>query len=307
MISWLLLTAIYIVMISIIICSVSRNELLTVSENIRKTIGVPHEIIAFDNNQLQKGICEIYNMGARQAKYDVLCFMHEDIEMQTVGWGEKLVELFKNNPAFALLGIAGGGYKSLAPSSWYNYHLQENGGFYCNLIQGYKHTGRNDSLDYQNPRNELLSRVACVDGCWFSVRKSAALKYPFDEKLLKGFHGYDIDFSIAINQEFQVAVTFEILLRHFSEGNFNRKWMDEICKVHKKWGAVLPLNIDKIPESHLKRIERHAYEVFLQEQIDNDRYSKWYLIKLIWSTRRSRIATFSFPYKLMIRLLKMNK
>lgn len=72
-------------------------------------------------------------------------------------------------------------------------------------------------------------------------------------------------------------------------------------------GAVLPLNIDMIPESHLKRIERHAYEVFLQEQIDNDWYPKWYLIKLIWSTRRSRIATLSFPYKLMIRLLKMKK
>lgn len=294
-------------MISVIICSADPAELLTVKANITKTIGVVHEIIAFDNRDASKGICERYNEGVRRAQYDILCLMHEDIEMQTIGWGEKVIEIFEKNPAMALLGIAGGGYKSLTPSSWYNYHLQENGGFYCNLIQGYKHTGRDDMADYRNPRNELLSRVACVDGCWFCVRRSAALKYPFDEKLLKGFHGYDLDFSIAINQEFEVAVTFEILLKHFSEGNFNRKWLDEICKVHKKWSAALPLNIDNIPENHLKRIERHAYEVFLQEQVDHESYSKWYLIKLIWSTRRSRIATISFPYKLMIRLFEMKK
>nr|WP_295925135.1 glycosyltransferase [uncultured Dyadobacter sp.] len=294
-------------MISVIICSANPAELLAVKANIARTIGVVHEIIAFDNRDGRKGICELYNQGAQRAQYDILCLMHEDIEMQTIGWGQTVVKIFGKNPVLALLGIAGGGYKSLTPSSWYNYHLQENGGFYCNLIQGYKHTGRGDMADYRNPRNEQLSRVACVDGCWLCARRNAALKYPFDEKLLKGFHGYDLDFSIAINQEFEVAVTFEILLKHFSEGNFNRKWLDAICKVHEKWSGVLPLNIDNIPEEHLKRIERHAYEVFLQDQVDNAQYSKWYLIRLIWSTRRSRVATISFPYKLIVGLFKMKR
>lgn len=294
-------------MISIIICSANAVDLFQIKWNIGRTIGVPYEIIAFDNSDGQRGICEVYNEGARAAKYEMLCFMHEDIEMKTVGWGGKILEIFESNPKLGLLGIAGGGYKALAPSSWYNYYLQENGGFYCNLIQGYKHTGKPEMLDYRNPKNEHLSKVACVDGCWFCSPKHIALKYGFDEKLLRKFHGYDLDFGIAISREFEAGVTFEILLKHYSEGNFNKSWMDEILKVHKKWSAVLPVNVDNVPENHLKRIERDALEVFLQQSVDQERYSKWELIKFIWTTRHSRVATFSFPYKLMIRLFKMKK
>jgi glycosyltransferase involved in cell wall biosynthesis len=294
-------------MISVIICSANAADLLQVKINISRTIGVPHEIIGFDNSNGQKGICEVYNEGARAARYDMLCFMHEDIEMKTEGWGGKVLEIFDANSNLGLLGIAGGGYKSLAPSSWYNYYLQENGGFYCNLIQGYKHTGKADMLDYRNPKNEKLSRVACVDGCWFCTRKHIALKYQFDEKLLTKFHGYDLDFSIAISRDFEAAVTFDLLLKHYSEGNFDQQWTNEILKIHKKWSAVLPVNVDRVPETHLKRIERHAFEVFLQHSVDQEHYSKWELVKLIWTTRHSRVATLSFPYKLIIRLLKMKQ
>jgi glycosyltransferase involved in cell wall biosynthesis len=292
-------------MISIIICSANEEELAKVSENIRGTVGVAHEIIAIDNRKEQRGICEIYNEGAQRARFDLLCFMHEDIELLTAGWGVRVLDIFCQNPAIGLLGIAGGGYKSLTPSSWYNYHLQENGGFYCNLVQGYKHTGRDETVDYRNPRGELLSQVACIDGCWMCTRREVVRQFPFDEKLLKGFHGYDLDFSIAVNQRYQVAVTFEVLLKHFSEGNFNQTWRTQILKVHKKWAHLLPLNIDGLADSSLKRIERHAYEVFLQQAVEEKWFSKWQLIRLIWTTRRSRVATLSFPYKLMLRLRKM--
>jgi hypothetical protein len=294
-------------MLSVIICSANAVDLSLVKKNIERTIGVPHEILGFDNSAAGKGICEIYNEGTRQAKYDVLCFMHEDIEMLTEDWGGKVLDIFENNEKLGLLGIAGGGYKSLAPSSWYNYHLQENGGFYCNLVQGYKHTGKPETVDYRNPKSERLSQVACVDGCWFCTTRKVALRYPFDQELLRKFHGYDLDFGIAISAEFEAAVTFDILLRHFSEGNFNNDWMDEILKVHQKWSSVLPINIDKVPESHLKRIERHALRIFLQQCLNDDLYTKWELLKLIWSTRHSRVASFSFPYKLMVKLLRMRK
>ena len=294
-------------MISVIICSVDPAELEAVSKNISETIGVPHEIIGIDNRLSGKGICAVYNEGVRLAKYSVLCFMHEDIQMKTTGWGSKVLELFGQNNRLGLIGIAGGGYKSLAPSSWYNYYLQENGGFYCNLIQGYKHTGKSEMHDYRNPRNEQFARVACVDGCWFCTQKDIVQKYPFDNKLLTKFHGYDLDFSIAISREYEAIVTFNVLLKHFSEGNFNKTWMDEILKVHKKWSSVLPVNVDKLPEAHLKRIERDALEVFLQQRVNAEDYPKSELLKLIWSTRKSRVATFSFPFKLMRKFLKMKK
>lgn len=291
-------------MISVIICSARAKDLELVSENIKETIGVPYEIIGYDNSAGEKGICEVYNKGTRRAKYDILCFMHEDVEFRSTDWGSKVASLFIDNPECGLIGIAGGGYKSLTPSGWYNYHLQENGGFHANLIQGFRHTGAPEEQAYKNPDEFALSRVACIDGCWMCTRKSVAQKYPFDETLLKGFHGYDLDFSLSVNQRFQVIVTYEILLHHFSEGNFNKEWADEVMKVHKKWAHVLPVNVAGLKENDLKRIERDAYLGFLQRSLDTG-YSYMQLLSLIWTTRRSRVATFSFPYKLMISLMKM--
>lgn len=292
-------------MISIIICSANANDLKLVRENISATIGIPYEVIAFDNSAGSKGICEIYNQGTKQAKFDILCFMHEDISFRTVNWGKKVLSIFDGNEETGLLGIAGGGYKSLTPSSWYNYHLQENGGFYANLIQGFKHTGKPDQHEYRNPKTESLSRVACIDGCWMCTRKTVAKRYPFDDKRLKKFHGYDLDFSIAVNQKYQVMVTFEVLLQHFSEGNFNSTWMDEIVKVHKKWGGFLPINVDGPAENKLKQIERNAMERFMRESLDAGRYTKSQLAAMIWNMRSSRIASISFPFKLLQKLYKM--
>ena len=131
-------------MISIVICSANKEELGQVSENIRNTVGVVHEIIAIDNRTAGRGICEVYNEGARRARFDILCFMHEDIEMRTAGWGAKVLDIFNQNPQLGLLGIAGGGYKSLAPSSWYNYFLQEAalaGGVYRRVLDVYAQGG----------------------------------------------------------------------------------------------------------------------------------------------------------------------
>src|SRR5690349_21085161 len=143
-------------MISVIICSADPVELQLVKENIATTIGTVHEIIAFDNAHAEKGICELYNEGAKQAKNDILVFMHEDIEMKTADWGVKVLEIFNANPNLGLMGVAGGGYKSVVPSSWYNADLEINGGFYCNLIQGFKYSGRESFLDYRNAKNEKL-------------------------------------------------------------------------------------------------------------------------------------------------------
>jgi hypothetical protein len=284
-------------MISIIICSADAKDLLIVTKNIDETVGVPYEIIAVDNSDGKRGICEIYNEGARKAKNEILCFMHEDIAFKTPDWGVKVVELFSENTKLGLIGVAGGGYKSVVPSSWYNADLEMNGEFYCCLIQGFKYAGRPDLYDYRNPKNEKLSRVACIDGCWMSTTKSIALKYPFDEKLLKNFHGYDLDFSLSVNQEYQVAVTYEILLKHFSDGNFGQTWMKDTLKLHKKWSWILPVNTDKLEEKTLNRYERRAFKIFFKRMLD-DGHSYSQLVTIIWNSRRSRI----FPPKILFKV-----
>lgn len=254
-------------MISVIISSAHPATLTQVNKNIEATISVPFEIIAFENIDGAKGICEVYNEGARRAKYDILCFMHEDIEMKTADWGSKVIAHFDDNPLLGLLGIVGCSYKSKSPSGWVCYGSRKI--LHYNYIQTFKHKKQPVEHHYLNPDNATLSKVATIDGLWFCARKSVSLEYPFDEGLLKGFHGYDMDFSLAVNQKYEVAIAYDILLNHFSEGNFKQDWIMETLKVANKWKDHLPLNVAGLDKKESTRVEVRTYENLIKKMLHN--------------------------------------
>lgn len=67
-------------MISLIVCSRSPSCPDSFSKHIETTIGeLPYEIIWIDNSNNQRNICQAYNYGLSKARYDYLCFLHEDI------------------------------------------------------------------------------------------------------------------------------------------------------------------------------------------------------------------------------------
>ncbi|UKT63814.1 glycosyltransferase [Pedobacter mucosus] len=248
-------------MISIIIASVQESFLKNVTLNIQQTIGVEFEVISYDNSKGELGLCEIYNLGAKQAKYDLLCFMHEDVDIKSQNWGLIVAEIFKNKQT-GLVGLAGSTYKSIAPSGWFC-----NGGpqkiNYINLLQRYKFDEADTFHHLQNPKGENLSEVIAVDGVWFCTRKAAVLKYPFDALTFKKFHCYDIDFSLSIRAEYKTYVTFEVLLAHFSEGNYDRTWVEETLKLYDKWNKILPIDIEGLSKKDIKVSEKHAFRFFL--------------------------------------------
>jgi len=254
-------------MISIIICSADADNLNAVLQNIKETIGIEHEIIAFDNSLAKKGICEIYNLGIRKAKYDLICFMHEDISIKTSDWGSLVNQIFSKDPGIGIIGVAGGGYKALAPSGWYCVEFENSDISFQNILQGYKEAVKDPVHAYDNPRNEKLSEVVCVDGVWFCTRKSIAEQNLFDEKLLKRFHGYDLDFCLNVFGKYKISVTYDILLEHASEGNFDKSWLDEILKVHKKWNRYLPLTISNVSEKEIYLTEKRAIKNLIDKML----------------------------------------
>ncbi len=86
------------------------------------------------------------------------------------------------------------------------------------VVQSDKKSSDESFLAYSNLKNVSLAKVVTLDGVWFCTRKDIALEFPFDGETLKRFHCYDIDFALSV---FQVAVTFDILIQHFSTGSFN--------------------------------------------------------------------------------------
>ena len=281
-------------MISIIIASTSKSLLNDISENINETVGVAFEIISFNNAQGEKGLCELYNTGARMAKYDVLCYMHEDINIRTKDWGRIVTDAFKDNSNLGLVGIAGSVYKAISPSGW---HSNSENTERTNIIQTFKFSNKREMHHIRNPLNEKFSKVSCIDGVWFSTLKKIVLENPFDEETFKGFHAYDIDFSLQVGRKYDVNVRFDILLQHFSEGNFDKNWMLEVIKLHHKWNKILPIKTADFDIDNQLLIEKRTFKDFVDKALKFG-INKIELLKLLWA----KDGIYRHNFKLFLKL-----
>ncbi|MCH7396452.1 glycosyltransferase family protein [Belliella sp. DSM 107340] len=244
-------------MISIIVCSVRKDQLEQFQSNVSETIGVPFELISIDNTIDPKSITQVYNEGAKLAKFETLCFVHEDVAFKTKNWGQNLVNFFNSNQKAGLVGIAGCAYKPKMPTGWGCQGL-EGLLIKINLIQHYKHKNQKPTLHFLNGGNDLHARVACIDGVFMATRKKVVEEIPFDNDL-KGFHGYDIDFSIRVNARYEAYVAFDILLEHFSEGSFDQYWFENIIYIHDKLRGSLPLNPLNLTKKQMVTCEKRSF------------------------------------------------
>ncbi|MBP8067249.1 MAG: hypothetical protein KAY27_01685 [Pedobacter sp.] len=289
-------------MISIIIASVKEDLLANVSQNIRDTIGVEFEIISFDNANGKYGLCELYNIGAQRAKFDHLCFMHEDIKMKTKDWGKVVLEHFSNCPKLGVLGVAGSTYKSSAPSGW-GIGNEPNTELY-NYLQSFKEENKPSIHAYLNRTKVKLQNVATVDGMWFCTTKKIALRHGFDEKLFRGFHCYDLDFCLNVGRAFDISVTFNILMEHFSEGGYNKQWFIETLKFQEKWQYMLPKSVATISNRTKRTIEKRAY-LILFERLINLGFEKEYIRKFLKFDKRNTNMNLWLYIKLKYYLTRL--
>lgn len=254
-------------MITVIVASANKALFQQLKQNIEATIGVPFELLCFDNQDGKRGICQIYNEGIRQAAYDLLCFMHEDVLIQTMQWGQIVAGIFNRNKDLGILGIAGSSYKSLTPTGWLSYSGIETE--YSNLIQSFKFSDNKTMHHLKNRGAKQLATVASVDGVWLCVPKKIAAATGFDEHTFRRFHCYDIDFCLSVGCHKTIAVTFDILLHHFSEGNFDRTWILEVLKLHKKWAHHLPVYTEDFTPKQIFQIEKQSFRHFIKTLIAN--------------------------------------
>ena len=294
-------------MISVIICSVNPQLLNNVTANIKSTIGVPFEIIAIDNRNTGKGICKVYNEAAEKAMYDFLCFVHEDVIFHTKAWGGVLIQLLKDL-SNVLVGVSGAVYKSDIPGSWVacqEIHYR------ANTLQHIIGLAKPGTATY-NPLQEKYSKVAVIDGVFMGTRKSLWSLHKFDDKLLNGFHAYDLDFSLSLGTSGSICVSHEILLEHFSEGSFSSLWLHDTIQIHKKWKNSLPCN--KLHPSKRDRDSDYISCVALLSHLlkqNNNRLKviQYYLLLNACFFRRNRLRFTKsvFCYLFGLQIITNNK
>ena len=234
-------------MISILICGYNPQFEKEIKSNIHETIGCEHEVLYFKNTE-KRGLAEVYNLLKVQAKGEIVCFVHEDVEFMTKYWGKEVNKIFSETQNIGILGIAGGKYVSK------NFIAIKQ---VQHLIQGYK-SGEKQEI-YLKRYNNDLEPVINLDGVLLIVNKEVALKFDFDEKVLKGFHGYDIDFCLQVSQSYQNYFTSKVLIKHFSEGNFTPDWKETLEKLRRKWQDRLPFFTKGL--SYLER-EFYEYKIY---------------------------------------------
>jgi GT2 family glycosyltransferase len=149
----------------------------------------------------------------------------------------------ETDPVIGLIGIAGNKFKSSYPSAWgQSPYLQK-------FRRGHifqKSTEKNEYIhrDFdENPIKKEIDDVVCIDGVFIFSKKEVIQQCRFDEKLLTGFHGYDMDFSLQVFfKGYRAIIDRKIVLYHASFGNYDKNNTVANRKVMKKWRSKLPVS-----------------------------------------------------------------
>ena len=268
-------------MISVIICSINPELLFNIRKNINDTIGVPHEILYFDNRGEKKGLCYVYNQLAEKASFSYLCFLHEDVIFSTKNWGSTIADIFIDNSNVGLIGIAGSKYKSAYYSGWFSGMKELDCANYSHqYIDGLEKV-------FLSPKKIAnLQEVVCVDGVFFCCLKDSWRNTLFDDALLKGFHFYDIDFSLRIAHHSKVVITYDIELTHVtSGGDYGDRWVETAMLYHEKMKTHLPFSKTNVNKKAAdKRIIITTLDFLKNYKISFHNKIKWiFLQKLYFS------------------------
>jgi hypothetical protein len=216
---------------SVVVCSIDEAKLRRVSANYGRLLaGVHHEIVAIrDARSLSEG----YNRGVAQARGKYLILSHDDIEILTPDFAQRLTAHLER---FDLVGIAGttrviGGAWFLAGHP-YDYQLvtspTEQAGRYMIIVRG------------SGPL--VVPSIQAIDGVFMAMRASLAREIQFDEITFDHFHLYDIDFSYrAYLGGYRLAVCRDIFLVHDSLGRFDAVWEEYRKRFESKFAPHLPV------------------------------------------------------------------
>ena len=228
-------------MISIIICSRLRKCPVVFEEHIHATIGdVPYEIIWIDNSQNDRNMCQAYNFGVTQAKYDYLCFMHEDIVFHSNDWGKMAIDSI-NDPSIGMLGVQGCVYYCESTTYWTKSYFRK-----AHIIQD--RNGKKEKVYEQD--YPCGNEVVAIDGLWMFIKRACFDKgLRWDDNHFRNFHMYDMDMSMQIiHHGYRIKLLEDLWIEHLSWGNFNKDFYEDNIIFHEKWDKFLPVATIKVTD-----------------------------------------------------------
>lgn len=289
-------------MISIVICSRSNSIPLSLQRSISATIGVEYELVVVDNSKNQFSIFQAYNVGVQKAKYPYICFLHEDVEFVAdyLDWGKSLIEILSHENT-GVVGVAGSDIVTRIPAPWSFYRPAKK----MNIIQGIKNN--QGELFFEQrclPRgnSEKCLPVILLDGVFLAMRKQLFDEIAFDEKIL-GFHGYDFDITLqSYFLGYQNYVMYDnIRLKHFSLGNIDKKYYENLIKVFSKYEEKLSIAVveNKKKWHNICAIERKQLRRFCLNLLKTGFSPKYVIDIFVYYSKLINLPRFKY-YSLLV-------
>ena len=191
------------------------------------------EILIYENDGVDS-LTQIYNLGLKNSKNNIVVFMHDDLILETRNITPKIIKLFEKHPDYGIIGLAG--TDNLISGMWWEDRKSMYG------IVGHEHEGKRHVNKYSKDSfNEKLKDVVTLDGLFFMVHKDR-IKKGFNEEF-KNFHFYDISFCVENFLEgVKIGVTTKIMVTHKSIGMVNKQWEKNKLFFEALYGDKLPLS-----------------------------------------------------------------
>ncbi|SDB65003.1 Glycosyltransferase like family protein [Flavobacteriaceae bacterium MAR_2010_188] len=234
-------------MISIIIPSRNALALNRISENISKTIGVPFEIIDYDNTDDGFGICKIYNVCAAKAICSYLVFCHDDIEFCSHDWGKVLLKIL-GETTIGIVGVTGATFKSKYPAPWVSIPQKH---YRCQLTNNFP----DNESDYEE--------VAVLDGCFMAMRKQVWEEFKWNDRQIPDFHLYDIDISERVFRNYRLVVAKNLSVNHRSEGNFDEIWFKQSKNYFEINSNKFPITVERMSPKYEDYLNAYSIKSLL--------------------------------------------
>lgn len=218
---------------------------------------VDYELILLDNTRRQfKSAAEALNYGGKKAKEKYIIFVHQDVDLSSNSWLEKVEKMLDSIRNLGVAGVAG---------------KKEGGGVMTIINHG----------DPPRPAGSITIRkpekVQTVDECLFIIPRSVFRTIHFDENVCDDWHLYAVDYSLSVKRLGFDAYVIPMFVYHRSPGySFSEEYyltLEKVLEKHKKhykwiyttmgdWSALYLLRIKR---QRIWRLAKAGVKILLEK------------------------------------------
>jgi len=165
-------------MISVICVYNNRATLETCLLKSLKAQTIDHELILIDNTTGRfKSAAKALNLGGREAKGELLMFVHQDVYLPSVDWLRIVESRLRQLSNLGIAGVAGAREMRRC------------------VVTNLKHG--DPPRPAGNIQIDRLEKVQTLDECLILIPKSVFEKLEFDEETCDDWHLYAVDYSLS--------------------------------------------------------------------------------------------------------------